>query len=74
MIDQEYVNCNTSKHCYRVNVPFFTLQVAVMSVTIAPIRLLLVILLLLLVWPFAALCTAFRTEADKEKPVTGWRK
>ncbi|XP_059143736.1 lysophosphatidylcholine acyltransferase 2-like [Physella acuta] len=49
------------------------IQVAVMSVTIAPIRLLLVIILLLLAWPVAALAVAFRSEEDKLKPITGWR-
>ncbi|CAL1540095.1 unnamed protein product [Lymnaea stagnalis] len=49
------------------------IQIAVMSVTIAPIRLVLVILLLLLAWPFAALAVAFRSEEDKLKPMSGWR-
>ncbi|BFZ13456.1 hypothetical protein BsWGS_16495 [Bradybaena similaris] len=49
------------------------LQVAIMSVTVAPIRLILVVLFLLMVWPLAALAVAFRSEEDKLKPVTGWR-
>ncbi|XP_055890933.1 lysophosphatidylcholine acyltransferase 2-like isoform X2 [Biomphalaria glabrata] len=49
------------------------IQIAIMSVTIAPIRLVLVLLLLLLAWPFAALAVAFRSEEDKLKPITGWR-
>ncbi|KAK0051449.1 lysophosphatidylcholine acyltransferase 2 [Biomphalaria pfeifferi] len=49
------------------------IQIAIMSVTIAPIRLFLVLLLLLLAWPFAALAVAFRSEEDKLKPITGWR-
>ncbi|KAH9509533.1 Lysophosphatidylcholine acyltransferase 2 [Bulinus truncatus] len=49
------------------------IQIAIMSVTIAPVRLVFVILLLLLAWPFAALAVAFRSEEDKMKPMTGWR-
>lgn len=45
-----------------------------MSVTVAPIRLLLIGLCLLLAWPLAALAVAFRSEKDKEQPLSGWRK
>ncbi|CAG5126925.1 unnamed protein product, partial [Candidula unifasciata] len=49
------------------------LQVAVMSVTVAPIRLIFVVLFLLMVWPIVALAVAFRSEEDRLKPVSGWR-
>lgn len=49
------------------------LQVAIMSVTLAPIRLILIVLFLLMAWPIAAIAIAFRSEEDKLKPVTGWR-
>ncbi|XP_012941031.1 lysophosphatidylcholine acyltransferase 2 isoform X3 [Aplysia californica] len=49
------------------------LQVVLMSITIAPIRLILVILLLLMVWPIVTLAVAFRSEEDKTKPLSGWR-
>ncbi|ESO91104.1 hypothetical protein LOTGIDRAFT_217653 [Lottia gigantea] len=44
-----------------------------MSVTIAPIRLLLVGISLLLAWPLAAIAIGFRSEEEKAKPMTGWR-
>lgn len=50
------------------------LQVAIMSVTVAPIRLLLAGLCLLLAWPLAALAVAFRSEKDRQQPLSGWRK
>ncbi|XP_052816886.1 lysophosphatidylcholine acyltransferase 2-like isoform X1 [Mya arenaria] len=50
------------------------LQIIIMSVTIAPLRLLLVGLCLLLAWPLAAIVVAGRSEEDKKEPLTGWRK
>lgn len=50
-----------------------TIKIALMSVTIAPVRLLMVGILLLMVWPLAALGTAFRSKEDQLKPMTGWR-
>ncbi|WAR13504.1 PCAT2-like protein [Mya arenaria] len=49
------------------------LQIIIMSVTIAPLRLLLVGLCLLLAWPLAAIVVAGRSEEDKKEPLTGWR-
>ncbi|XP_076470898.1 lysophosphatidylcholine acyltransferase 1-like [Babylonia areolata] len=48
-------------------------KIAVMSVTVAPIRLLLVGLLLLMIWPLAAIAVAFRRPEDRGKPLAGWR-
>ena len=49
-------------------------QVALMSVTIAPLRLLLIGLCLLLAWPLAAIAVGFRSEEDKKEPLSGWRR
>ncbi|KAK7115276.1 hypothetical protein V1264_001176 [Littorina saxatilis] len=49
------------------------LKIAIMSVTIAPLRLLMVVLLLLLVWPLAAIGVACRSPEEADKPFTGWR-
>lgn len=73
------MSCTTlihlSQFSWQSNIIFyiFPIQVAIMSVTVAPIRLILVVLFLLMVWPLAALAVAFRSEEDKLKPVTGWR-
>ena len=53
---------------------YIFLQVIIMSVTIAPLRLLLVGLCLLLAWPLAAIAVAGRTEEDRKQPLVGWRK
>ncbi|XP_013381447.1 lysophosphatidylcholine acyltransferase 2-like isoform X1 [Lingula anatina] len=52
------------------------LQVAIMSVTIAPIRLVSLCVILLLAWPVAAFAVAFRSKEEKEQivPVRGWRR
>ncbi|XP_025076258.1 lysophosphatidylcholine acyltransferase 2-like isoform X3 [Pomacea canaliculata] len=50
------------------------IQIAIMSVTIAPLRLLMVGLLLLAVWPLAAIAIAFRSPEDRSKPLSGWRR
>ncbi|KAL8603123.1 hypothetical protein ACOMHN_059295 [Nucella lapillus] len=44
-----------------------------MSVTLAPIRLLMVGLILLMIWPLAAIGVAFRSPEDRNKPFKGWR-
>lgn len=49
-------------------------QIVIMSVTVAPLRLLMAGMCLVLAWPLAALSLAFRTEEEKRKPLTGWRK
>ena len=48
-------------------------QIAIMSVTIAPLRLLMAGLLLLMVWPLAAIAIACRSPEDRSKPLSGWR-
>jgi len=45
-----------------------------MSITIAPLRLILIGFCLLLAWPLAAIAVAFRPKEDRLKPLTGWRK
>ncbi|XP_060555457.1 lysophosphatidylcholine acyltransferase 2-like isoform X1 [Ruditapes philippinarum] len=50
------------------------IQVAFMSVTIAPLRLLLVGISLLLAWPLAALAVSFRSKEEQNQPLSGWRK
>ncbi|XP_048253838.1 lysophosphatidylcholine acyltransferase 2-like isoform X1 [Haliotis rufescens] len=50
------------------------IQIVIMSVTVAPLRLLMSGMCLVLAWPLAALSLAFRTEEEKRKPLTGWRK
>ncbi|XP_060555458.1 lysophosphatidylcholine acyltransferase 2-like isoform X2 [Ruditapes philippinarum] len=49
------------------------IQVAFMSVTIAPLRLLLVGISLLLAWPLAALAVSFRSKEEQNQPLSGWR-
>ncbi|XP_048253840.1 lysophosphatidylcholine acyltransferase 2-like isoform X2 [Haliotis rufescens] len=49
------------------------IQIVIMSVTVAPLRLLMSGMCLVLAWPLAALSLAFRTEEEKRKPLTGWR-
>ncbi|XP_041375840.1 lysophosphatidylcholine acyltransferase 2-like isoform X1 [Gigantopelta aegis] len=50
------------------------IKIAIMSVTIAPIRMILAGLCLLLAWPLAAISVAFLSKEDKQKPLSGWRK
>ncbi|XP_041375841.1 lysophosphatidylcholine acyltransferase 2-like isoform X2 [Gigantopelta aegis] len=49
------------------------IKIAIMSVTIAPIRMILAGLCLLLAWPLAAISVAFLSKEDKQKPLSGWR-
>ncbi|RUS90250.1 hypothetical protein EGW08_002031 [Elysia chlorotica] len=49
------------------------LQVAFMTVTIVPIRAILIFFFLVLGWLLAHIALAFRTEEEKLKPMTGWR-
>ncbi|KAK2192173.1 hypothetical protein NP493_37g07019 [Ridgeia piscesae] len=49
------------------------LQIAVMSVTIAPLRLVIVALLVTVTWFFATLALLGRSEADSKQPMSGWR-
>ncbi|CAG5126640.1 unnamed protein product, partial [Candidula unifasciata] len=48
--------------------------VALMSLTVAPLRLLLVLILTFLTWSLAVVGLACRPEADQSKPLSGWRK
>nr|UCC42470.1 lysophosphatidylcholine acyltransferase 1 [Sinohyriopsis cumingii] len=54
--------------------PFHIVQIVLMSVTLAPLRLVLIGLLLILLWPLAFISTAFQSQEDRDKPITGWRK
>nr|XP_022344069.1 lysophosphatidylcholine acyltransferase 2-like isoform X2 [Crassostrea virginica] len=59
------------------NLQFSTLdmiRIALMSVTIAPVRLVSLALLFGLAWLLAAISLAYRTPEEKEKPLAGWRK
>ncbi|XP_078338685.1 lysophosphatidylcholine acyltransferase 2-like isoform X1 [Crassostrea virginica] len=58
------------------NLQFSTLdmiRIALMSVTIAPVRLVSLALLFGLAWLLAAISLAYRTPEEKEKPLAGWR-
>ncbi|XP_014668962.1 PREDICTED: lysophosphatidylcholine acyltransferase 2-like [Priapulus caudatus] len=50
------------------------LKIAVMAVTVFPIRVLLVAILLLLCWPCAFIAVWGRRDEDKLEPLTGWRR
>jgi len=45
-----------------------------MSVTIAPLRLVIVALLVTVTWFFATLALLGRSEADSKQPMSGWRR
>ncbi|XP_048418037.1 lysophosphatidylcholine acyltransferase 1 isoform X1 [Stegostoma tigrinum] len=49
-------------------------QIAIMTVTLFPIRLLLAAFMMLLAWPFAFLAAWGRIEKEPEKPMNMWRK
>ncbi|XP_041039792.1 lysophosphatidylcholine acyltransferase 1-like isoform X1 [Carcharodon carcharias] len=49
-------------------------QIAIMTVTLFPIRLLLAAFMMLLAWPFAFLAAWGRVEKEPEKPMNLWRK
>ncbi|KAH3778267.1 lysophosphatidylcholine acyltransferase 2-like isoform X2 [Dreissena polymorpha] len=50
------------------------IKIGVMSVTVAPLRLFMVGLCLVLAWPLAALCVLGRTPEEAKQPLSGWRK
>uniref|UniRef100_A0A4W3JB09 Lysophosphatidylcholine acyltransferase 1 n=1 Tax=Callorhinchus milii TaxID=7868 RepID=A0A4W3JB09_CALMI len=50
------------------------LSIAIMTVTLFPIRLFLAAFMMLLAWPFAFLAEWGRTEKELEKPMTLWKK
>ncbi|KAL3859040.1 hypothetical protein ACJMK2_009278 [Sinanodonta woodiana] len=54
--------------------PIHIVQIVLMSLTLAPLRLVIIGLLLILLWPLAFISTAFQSEEDWNKPITGWRK
>ncbi|KAL8622111.1 hypothetical protein ACOMHN_056596 [Nucella lapillus] len=45
-----------------------------MSLTIAPLRLLLSILIVLMLWPLAAIGSACSSPEERNKPLKGWKK
>ncbi|XP_052232850.1 lysophosphatidylcholine acyltransferase 2-like isoform X1 [Dreissena polymorpha] len=49
------------------------IKIGVMSVTVAPLRLFMVGLCLVLAWPLAALCVLGRTPEEAKQPLSGWR-
>ncbi|XP_067914779.1 lysophosphatidylcholine acyltransferase 1-like isoform X1 [Heterodontus francisci] len=49
-------------------------KIAIMTVTLFPIRLLLAAFMMLLAWPFAFLAAWGRTEKESEKQMNLWRK
>ncbi|XP_060680556.1 lysophosphatidylcholine acyltransferase 1-like isoform X3 [Hemiscyllium ocellatum] len=49
-------------------------QLAIMTVTLFPIRLLLAAFMMLLAWPFAFLAAWGRIEKEPERPMNMWRK
>ncbi|XP_076448987.1 lysophosphatidylcholine acyltransferase 2-like isoform X2 [Babylonia areolata] len=50
------------------------IKIVVMSITLAPLRLLLAILIILMVWPLAAIGNFCTCAEDKEKPLRGWKR
>lgn len=53
---------------------FKILQIAVMTVTLFPIRLLLAAFMMLLAWPIAFLAAWGRIEKEPDKPTNLWKK
>lgn len=51
-----------------------SLQIAIMSVTLVPIRLLGLSLSLVIAWIFASIALFGRTKEDEKKPMSGWRR
>lgn len=49
-------------------------QVAVMTVTLVPVRLVLIAICLAIAWFFSFLCLLGRTEEDEQQPITGCRR
>uniref|UniRef100_A0A8C5Q7M2 Lysophosphatidylcholine acyltransferase 1 n=1 Tax=Leptobrachium leishanense TaxID=445787 RepID=A0A8C5Q7M2_9ANUR len=49
-------------------------QIAIMTLTLFPIRLFFAAFMMLLAWPFAFIAVMGRTEKDLEKPMTWWAK
>ncbi|XP_052822312.1 lysophosphatidylcholine acyltransferase 1 isoform X2 [Octopus bimaculoides] len=59
---------------HRLNLgPVDVIKIGVMSFTIAPIRILIAGILLLLAWSLASLSLLFQTEIERQKPLIGWR-
>ncbi|CAH1778543.1 unnamed protein product [Owenia fusiformis] len=50
------------------------IRIALMTVTVFPIRVILIVLLLLLAWPLAAVAIACRNQEGKKEPMAGWRR
>ena len=50
------------------------IQVAICSFTVAPIRIILLLTSLLILWPIGIIFANGLTEEDKSVPLKGWRK
>ncbi|XP_041454357.1 lysophosphatidylcholine acyltransferase 2-like [Lytechinus variegatus] len=64
---------NPFVHVLKMNVWDYV-RIAIMSITIAPIRLLAFIILLLPAWVVCAIAVAGMTREERDQPLTGWRK
>ncbi|GAB1600109.1 lysophosphatidylcholine acyltransferase 1-like isoform X2 [Argonauta hians] len=59
---------------HRLNLgPVDVIKIGVMSFTIAPIRIIIAGILLLLAWSLASLSLLFQTDVGRQKPLIGWR-
>lgn len=45
-----------------------------MSFTIVPIRIILMVIVLLILWPLSIIITYGQWEKMQRKPISGWRK
>lgn len=60
--------------CVRIMHLFWILQIAIMTLTLFPIRLFFAAFMMLLAWPFAFIASMGSDEQDLEKPLSWWRK
>lgn len=51
-----------------------SLQVVLMTLTLFPVRLLLVVAMMLLAWPFTFFASLWSADGDPEQPPAAWRK
>ncbi|KAG8442520.1 hypothetical protein GDO86_011352 [Hymenochirus boettgeri] len=54
--------------------PLQKAKIAIMTLTLFPIRLFFAAFMMLLAWPFAFIAAMGRTEKDLEEPLSWWRK
>lgn len=50
------------------------IKIGLMSFTIAPIRVFIAGILLILAWSLAAVSLLFQNKEERQKPLIGWRK